>query len=46
MAVAGEIAKKRDISKDRASAILAASTRRASKKARKRNPRLNRVPGY
>lgn len=42
-AVAGGIAKKQGISKERASAELAASTRRAGKSARKANPRLNKV---
>ena len=39
------IAKKEGISKERAGAILAASTRRASKAAKKANPRLKRVRG-
>lgn len=42
-AVASQIAKREGISKERASAILAASTRNASRKAKKRNPRLKRV---
>lgn len=42
-AVASQIAKKQGISTDRASAILAASTRHAGKSARRANPRLNRV---
>lgn len=42
-AVAAKIAKKNGVSPERARAILAASTRRASAKARARNPRLNRV---
>ena len=41
--VASGMAKKQGISKERASAELAASTRNASKSARKKNPRLNRV---
>lgn len=43
--VQDKIAEKEGISKDRAGAILAASTRRAGKTARKENPRLNRVRG-
>jgi hypothetical protein len=39
------IAKREGISKDRAGAILAASSRGASAKAKKRNPRLKRVKG-
>lgn len=39
------IADKENISEARAEAILASSTRKASKKARKKNPRLNRVKG-
>ena len=42
-AVASQIAKREGISKERASAILAASTRNASRKAKRRNPRLKRV---
>lgn len=42
-AVAQDIARKQGISKARASAELAASTRRAGPAARKANPRLNRV---
>jgi hypothetical protein len=42
---ATRIAKKQNISYDRAAAILAASTRRASAAARRRNPRLKRVKG-
>lgn len=41
--VANKISAKKGISQERASAILAASTRRAGKSARKANPRLNRV---
>lgn len=44
-AVAAKIAKKRGVSNSRASAILAASTRRASPAAKKANPRLKRVKG-
>lgn len=43
--VQSQIAKKAGVSKERAGAILAASTRRAGAKARKANPRLNRVKG-
>jgi hypothetical protein len=43
--VAKSIAAKQGISMERASAELAAGTRRAGKKARKANPRLNRVKG-
>ncbi len=42
-AVAGRIARKQGISKKRASAILAASSRRASPAAKRKNPRLKRV---
>lgn len=42
-AVASSIASKEGISPDRADAILAASTRKASPAARRKNPRLNRV---
>lgn len=41
--VQNQIAKKEGISKKRAGAILAASTRNASAAAKKRNPRLKRV---
>jgi hypothetical protein len=44
-AVASKIAKKQGVSKKEASAELAASTRRASTKAKKNNPRLNKVKG-
>lgn len=44
-AVQAKIAKKKGISKDRAGAILAASTRGASKAAKKANPRLKKVKG-
>lgn len=43
--VQNDIAKKEGISKDRAGAILAASSRNASAKAKKANPRLKRVKG-
>lgn len=42
-AVQANIAKKNGISKDRAGAILAASTRKASAKAKKANPALKKV---
>jgi hypothetical protein len=42
-AVQSKIAKKQGISKDAAGAILAASSRGASSKAKKTNPRLKRV---
>ena len=41
--VANKIAKKQGISKKAASAILAASTRKASAAAKRKNPRLKRV---
>lgn len=41
--VAAGIAKKQGISKERASAILAARTRAASPAAKRKNPRLKRV---
>jgi hypothetical protein len=44
-AVQNKIAAEEGISKDRAGAILAASSRNASAKAKKANPRLNRVKG-
>lgn len=44
-AVQSKIAAKQGISPKRAGAILAASTRNASAKAKKANPRLNRVKG-
>lgn len=44
-ALANRIAAKQGISKKRASAELAAGTRKAGAKARKKNPRLNRVRG-
>jgi hypothetical protein len=43
--VASGMAKKRGISKERASAELAASTRNASKAAKKKNPNLKKVKG-
>ena len=43
-AVQSKIAKKQGISKERAGAILAKSTRNASAKAKKANPRLKNVP--
>lgn len=42
-AVAAKIARKQGVSGKRARAILAASTRKASPKAKKKNPRLKRV---
>ena len=42
-AVAAKIAAKEGVSKARASAMLAASTRKASPAAKKKNPRLKRV---
>jgi hypothetical protein len=42
-AAAKKIARKQGVSEDSASAILAASTRRASKSAREANSHLNRV---
>ncbi len=44
-AVESKIAAKEGVSKDRAGAILAASTRKASPAAKKANPRLNKVRG-
>jgi len=43
--VQASIARKQGISKERAGAILAASARKASAKAKKANPRLKRVKG-
>lgn len=43
--VASGMAARQGISKERAAAELAASTRRASAKAKKANPRLKRVKG-
>jgi len=42
---ASMIAKKQGVSKERASAILAAGARKASAKAVKANPRLKKVAG-
>ena len=42
-AVQQKIAKKQGISSERAGAILAASTRKASPAAKKKNPNLKRV---
>lgn len=44
-AVADKIANKEGYSKKKASAILAASSRNASRSAHKKNPRLSRVKG-
>lgn len=44
-AVQDKIAKKEGVSEKSAGAILAASSRGASKKAKKANPRLKRVKG-
>lgn len=44
-AVQSKIASKEGVSKGSAGAILAASTRKASKAAKKANPRLKRVKG-
>ncbi len=44
--VSATIAKKQGIPVARAKAILAASSRSASKSAKKANPRLQRVKGY
>jgi len=41
--VAKKIAKKQGVSQKAASAILASSTRKASAKAKKKNPRLKKV---
>lgn len=43
--VASSIARRQGISKERAAAELASSSRHASRAARKRNLRLNRVRG-
>lgn len=43
--VQSSIAAKEGVSKERAGAMLAAGTRRAGAKARRKNPRLNRVKG-
>lgn len=42
-AVQADIAKKQGVSKEQAGAILAASSRGASAKAKKANPRLKKV---
>lgn len=42
-AVASSISKKEGVSKERAGAILAAATRKASPAAKKANPRLRKV---
>jgi hypothetical protein len=44
-AVQSKIAAKSGVGKERAGAILAASTRRASPAAKRANPRLKRVKG-
>lgn len=44
-AVQSQIAAKEGISKQLAGAYLASSTRKASAKAKRRNPRLKRVKG-
>jgi hypothetical protein len=43
--VQSSIARKEGVSKDRAGAILAASSRKASAGAKKKNPRLKKVKG-
>lgn len=43
--VASAVAKDEGISPDRAAAIVASSSRGASKSAKKANPRLNKVKG-
>lgn len=43
--VQSKIAKREGVSKDRAGAILAAATRRASPAAKRKNPKLKRVKG-
>lgn len=43
--VADNIGGKEDVSKGEASAMLAASSRNASKKAKKKNPNLKKVKG-
>jgi len=40
-----DIAKRQGVSEERAGAILAAGTRKASAAAKRRNPRLKRVKG-
>lgn len=42
-AVQSRIARRQGVSKERAGAILAASTRRASASAKRKNPRLKKV---
>lgn len=42
---AAMMARKQGVSMEKASAMLAASTRRASPAAKKKNPRLKRVKG-
>lgn len=42
---AEKIAREMNVSKDRARAILASSARKASPEAKRKNPRLKRVPG-
>lgn len=44
-AIEDRIARRQGVSENEAAAELAASTRRAGKKARQKNPRLNRVKG-
>lgn len=44
-AVQKDIAKKEGVSEERAGAILAASSRKASAKAKSKNPRLKKVKG-
>lgn len=44
-AVAADAARRQGVSVKEASAEIAASTRRASKSAKAKNPRLNRVKG-
>jgi hypothetical protein len=44
-AAAQGIAKRQGVSQERANAILASSTRRASPAAKRKNPRLDRVKG-
>jgi hypothetical protein len=44
-AEAQKIAKREGVSKKRAAAELASGTRKAGRKARKKNPRLNKVKG-
>lgn len=44
-AVQSKIAKEEGVSKDRAGAILASASRKASAGAKRSNPRLNKVKG-